>query len=160
MDIAVVPLDLAQLRALAADPGQLDGVPIADGALPPQFILAAAIEALAQGQPAIWFSVFAFVQVHPARVLGTGGFKGSPADGRVEVGYGVAGSMRGRGIATAAVRQLLGLAFAEPGVAEVLAESAVANLPSRRVVEKLGFCHIGQRDTEEDGVVDRWLLSR
>jgi RimJ/RimL family protein N-acetyltransferase len=160
MNITVVPLDLSQLRSLEADPSQLDGVPIVPGALPPQFILTAAIEALAQGKSPIWFSTFAFMQAQPARVVGTGGFKGTPADSRVEIGFGVAETVRGRGIATSAVRQLLKVAFADPEVSEVLAETAVGNFASRRVVEKIGFRHVGQRETKEDGVVDRWLLSK
>jgi hypothetical protein len=28
------------------------------------------------------------------------------------------------------------------------------------VVEKAGFTHIGQRESEDDGRVDQWLLSR
>jgi ribosomal-protein-alanine N-acetyltransferase len=160
MNITVVLLDLAQLQALMIDPTQLDGTPVVAGALPPDFILTAAIEALAQGQPPVWYSVFAFVQARPAQVVGTGGFKGAPVDGRVDVGYGVAEAMRGRGIATSAVRELLKLAFADPDVTEVLAETAVDNRPSRRVVEKAGFRHIGRRDTAEDGLVDRWLVSR
>ena len=160
MNITVVPLELSKLRALEVDPSHLDGVPIVDGALPPQFILDAAIVALAQGKPPIWFSTFAFLQTQPARVVGTGGFKGAPTDGRVEVGFGVAESVRSRGIATSAVRQLLKVAFADPAVLEVLAETAVGNFASRRVVEKIGFRHMGQRDTKEDGVVDRWLLER
>jgi RimJ/RimL family protein N-acetyltransferase len=160
MNITVVLLDLSQLRALEADPSQLDRVPIVDGALPPHFLLASAIEALAQGKPPIWFSTFAFIQEQPKRVVGTGGFKGAPADGRVEVGCGVAETVRGRGIATSAVLQLLKVAFADPEVSEVLAETAIGNVASRRVVEKIGFRHIGQRETKEDGVVDRWLLER
>jgi RimJ/RimL family protein N-acetyltransferase/ADP-ribose pyrophosphatase YjhB (NUDIX family) len=158
--LAAVSLDLSQLRALEADPSQLDGVPVIDGALPPHFILTAAIEALAHGKPPLWFSIFAFRQAQPLLIVGTGGFRGAPVNGRVEVGYGVAEPVRGRGIATSAVRQLTALAFAEPDVSAVFAETAVDNVPSRRVVEKNGFLHIGQRETTEDGVVDRWLLSR
>jgi hypothetical protein len=41
--------------------------------------------------------------------VGLLGFKGRPVDGVVEVGYGIVPSARGRGVATAAVRVLLGL---------------------------------------------------
>jgi RimJ/RimL family protein N-acetyltransferase len=58
------------------------------------------------------------------------------------------------------VRALLQLAFAEPGVLEVCAETALDNPASRRVVERLGFRCFGQRPTKDDGIVDRWLKSR
>ncbi len=159
MLITVVPLDLPQLRSLEVDPSRLGGIPVAMGALPPLFILEAAIGALQQGRSPIWFSPFVFVEKRLDQIVGTGGFKGSPVDRRVEIGYGVAEQHRGRGFATAAVRALLQVAFSDPGVAEVYAETAAFNMPSRRVVEKVGFRHLGQRVTEGDGVVDRWLTS-
>jgi ribosomal-protein-alanine N-acetyltransferase len=158
--VSVIPLDLRQLMALEVDALRLDGMRVAVGALPPRFILEAAERALREGKPSVWFSPYAFIDTRPEQIVGTGGFKGSPVDRRVEIGYGVAEEVRGKGIATAAVRALLEVAFSDPVVMEVYAETATANAPSRRVVEKAGFCHVGQRATEADGIVDRWLKSR
>jgi len=135
-------------------------MPVANGALPPPFVLQAAIGALQDGKPAIWFSPFAFIENCLNQVIGSGGFKGFPVDRRVEIGYGVAAQLRRNGFATSAVRELLKVAFSEPGVVEVYAETAADNAPSRRVVEKVGFRHLGQRATEGDGTVDQWLQSK
>jgi len=157
--LILVTLDLAQLASLLADPLQLDGMPVSDGAAPPEFLLRAALEALGRPAPAD-LVLFAFISASPAQVVGSAMLKRRPEAGRVEVGYGVAESARGKGVATAAVRLLIARAFADPGVDEVYAETAVANIASRRVGEKAGFQHIGQRDSEEDGRVDQWMITR
>jgi RimJ/RimL family protein N-acetyltransferase len=160
MPIKLVPLDLAHLAALEADPSRFDGKPVAGGALPPPAILAKAIDALRIGKPGLWHSPFVFVDERLDQVVGSGGFKGVPVDGRVEIGYGVAAAFRGSGFGTAGVRALLQAAFAQHDVATVCAETAIDNVASRRVVEKAGFRHVGQRATDDDGVVDRWQKSR
>ena len=159
MSVSIALLELPQLHALAADESHLDGVPVATGALPPVFILQAAIVALRNGKPPVWFSPFAFMDDRLGQVVGTGGFKGRPVDGRVEIGYGIAEQFRRKGFATCAVRKLLQVAFSAPAVVEVYAETAADNPASRRVVEKAGFRHLGQRETERDGTVDQWLHS-
>ncbi len=126
-------------------------MPVLAGAAPPEFLLRAAPADLA---------LFVFVSAAPAQVVGSAMLKRRPEAGRVEVGYGVAESAWGRGVATAAVRQLVAHAFADAGVREIYAETAVDNQASRRVVEKVGFSHIGQRDSAEDGWVNQWLLTR
>lgn len=151
MSITVIALTSAQLAALLADPAQLDGMPVLAGAAPPEFLLRAAPADLA---------LFAFVSASPPQVIGSAMLKRRPEAGRVEIGYGVADAARGKGVATAAVRQLMAHAFADAGVREVYAETAVDNTASRRVLEKAGFSHIGQRDSDEDGRVDRWSLAR
>ena len=151
MSITVVALSPAQLTSLLADPSQLDGMPVLAGAAPPEFLLRAASADLA---------LFAFVSASPAQVVGSAMLKRRPEAGRVEIGYGVADAARGKGVATAGVGQMVARAFADAGVREVYAETAVDNPASRRVLEKAGFSHIGQRDSEEDGRVDQWSLTR
>ena len=111
-------------------------------------------------RPPLWFSPFAFIDDRLGQVVGAGGFKGSPVDRRVEIGYGIAVRFRRQGFATCAVRELVQVAFSGQAVAEVYAETAADNLASRRVVEKVGFRHLGQRATEADGIVDQWLKSK
>lgn len=149
--ISVVALTPAQLERLLADLSQLDGMPVLAGAGPPEFLLRAA--------PAD-FALFVFISAAPAQVVGSAMLKRRPEAGRVEIGYGVADAARGKGVATAGVRQMLARAFAEPGVVEVYAETAVDNVASRRVVEKAGFQHIGQRDSADDGRVDQWVIAK
>jgi [ribosomal protein S5]-alanine N-acetyltransferase len=158
--IELLELTPSDLERLAAGEKQVGRYLVADGALPPDFILRAALDA-AQDRAALrWLAPRLFVSPEEDLVVGSGGFKGPPADRTVEIGYGVAPSARGRGVATLAVRQLVDEAFETPGVRRVYAETAVDNPASRRVVEKVGFTHTGQRDTAEDGLVDRWTITR
>lgn len=71
-------------------------------------------------------------------VVGGCGFKSAPDElGQVEIGYGLAASHQGRGIATDAVRALVDIAM-RAGTA-VIAETEDWNVASIRVLAKLGF---------------------
>ncbi|GAA2036769.1 GNAT family N-acetyltransferase [Agromyces tropicus] len=59
------------------------------------------------------------------------------------LGYWVASSANGRGLATDAARATLGLAFGELGLHRVQAATLPHNLGSQRVLEKNGFERIG-----------------
>jgi RimJ/RimL family protein N-acetyltransferase len=72
-------------------------------------------------------------------VVGDIGFHGPPSsDGVVEIGYALVAVVHGRGIATAACRRLLAVAWRD-GASAVLAEAASDNAASRRVLVKAGF---------------------
>lgn len=74
------------------------------------------------------------------RIAGECGVKALPDKaGVVEIGYGLAGPSRGRGLGTRAVRALLDELATRPGVRTVVAEVAVTNVASRRLLERLGF---------------------
>jgi RimJ/RimL family protein N-acetyltransferase len=79
----------------------------------------------------------------PAILVGSGGFKGPPEDGRVEIGYHVREAHRRRGYAEEALRALLAWAFARPEVRDVIAETAADNAASIGLLEKLGFARVG-----------------
>jgi RimJ/RimL family protein N-acetyltransferase len=73
-------------------------------------------------------------------LAGECGVKGLPADdGVVEIGYGLAAQSRGRGLGGRAVASLLTELRACPGVRSVEARVVSDNLPSRRLLERLGF---------------------
>ncbi len=75
------------------------------------------------------------------QVVGDVGFHGPPAaEGptAVELGYAVVPAVRGRGVAGAAVAQLLELAWRD-GAAEVLAGTEEDNLASQAVLRRAGF---------------------
>ena len=75
----------------------------------------------------------------PGPVIGECGLKGWPdASGTVEIGYGLAGPQRGRGYGTELVAAVVGW-LPQIGTRQVLAEVAVGNVPSRRLVERIGF---------------------
>jgi ribosomal-protein-alanine N-acetyltransferase len=72
-------------------------------------------------------------------VVGGIGLFGPPEDGRVELGYGIVESRRGRGFATEAARGMVEFALGLPGITEVVAGVDPANAASARVLEKAGL---------------------
>ena len=60
-------------------------------------------------------------------------------DGSARVGYRVAQRVAGRGVATAALRELCRLAHVDYGLRILTAETSSDNPASRRVLEKAGF---------------------
>jgi [ribosomal protein S5]-alanine N-acetyltransferase len=84
------------------------------------------------------------VEVASGEVIGTAGFFGPPRDGVVEIGYGIVPSRQRRGYAAEAVRALLDLAAAQPGVTEVIAHAEADNIPSIRVLQKNGLTYQGR----------------
>jgi [ribosomal protein S5]-alanine N-acetyltransferase len=67
-------------------------------------------------------------------------------DGVADVGYRVAERVAGRGVATAAVRDLCLLAATRHGVRRLRAATSTANVASQRVLEKAGFVAVGPAD--------------
>lgn len=90
-----------------------------------------------------WFVTLA----EDGRVIGDCGTFGPPAeDGRVEIGYGLAGPFRGRGFGTEAVRTLVDWLVAQDEVRTVTASVEVGNEPSRRLLATLGFALVAESD--------------
>lgn len=130
------------------------GINALAGALPPAFVAARALGQLAAGKPAHWCSTF-YVVDGAGNVVGGCGFKDAPEGGEVEIGYAIAPACRQGGIGTSAVQQLLTIA-ATSAVHTVVADIDPANLPSTRLVQKLGFTATGKfTDANGDELV-RW----
>lgn len=103
------------------------------------------LDALPEGiVPGTFVVVVPVGDVH--EVVGQLGTIGPVADG-VEVGYGINPSWQGRGIATAALGQLLDRLAAQ-GVHRVVATTAADNAASVAVLRHHGFvpAHVGQHD--------------
>ena len=81
-------------------------------------------------------------------VVGSIGLFWPPADGVLEIGYGIAASRRGRGYAPESTRAVTEHAFTAPGVHTVVAGVELANPPSIRVLEKAGY-HRSDTDAEQ-----------
>ena len=64
-------------------------------------------------------------------------------DGTAVLGYRVAQHVAGRGVATATVRELCGLAAARHGLRTLKAETTHDNVASQRVLIKAGFVPVG-----------------
>ncbi|NUP37137.1 MAG: GNAT family N-acetyltransferase [Streptomyces sp.] len=67
-------------------------------------------------------------------------------DGEAEVGFRLAEHAAGRGVATAAVRDLCRLAVTRHGLRTLRAGAAHGNAASRRVLAKTGFVPVGPAD--------------
>lgn len=101
------------------------------------------------------------VVVDEASMLaGWGGFKGPPRNGVVEIRYAIAAQLRGRGIATAAVQELVRDAFNDPEVTAVVAHTDAAPNPSARVLAKAGFACEGEVPDDEIGLAWRFRHQR
>jgi [ribosomal protein S5]-alanine N-acetyltransferase len=71
--------------------------------------------------------------------------------GAANVGYRVAQQVAGRGVATAAVRQLCELAPARHGLRTLRAATSVRNVASQKVLLKSGFVEAGPADPADVG---------
>jgi ribosomal-protein-alanine N-acetyltransferase len=118
------PLQALSLAALRAQLRRRSGVP-----LDRSFAGKAQWIVERDGVPAGWISLTVLDREH----------------GRGAVGYTIGEAFRGQGCATAAVRQLIALAF-DPtglGLARLEAVEAVGNRASQRVLERAGFTREG-----------------
>jgi RimJ/RimL family protein N-acetyltransferase len=81
-------------------------------------------------------------------IVGECGTKGAPdRGGAVEIGYGLAGPSRGRGLGTRAVRRLVDDLARRPGIRAIVAEVEASNVASRKVLERAGFTVSGADHT-------------
>ena len=110
-----------------------------------------------------WWTVL-FILTKPERaVCGAGGFRGPPTpSGMVEIGYSIAPSLRGRGLATEAARLLVEYALADARVSLVQAHTLSVANASTRILEKLGFARVEEyvNPTEHTDPVWRWERRR
>lgn len=97
----------------------------------------------------------AWMMISGDEVVGLCSYRRPPANGEVEIGYGVAASRRGLGHATRAVEALCAEAMAA-GVRVLCADTAIANPASGRVLAKNGFVSFGTRIDPDDGNVVIW----
>ncbi len=160
MPIALLAVPLEHLALLAAGhtPSPLAATP--PEALPPPFVPQRTLEQLANCKSASWCCLFYIVHAHTGEVLGTCGFKDEPRAGRVEVGYGVAPAHRDKGYATEALACLVELARSLDPEVVLLAQVDADNLPSTRVVRKLGFVPTGTKVDEDGEHLVQWLSRR
>jgi RimJ/RimL family protein N-acetyltransferase len=77
-------------------------------------------------------------------VVGGIGFHGPPRDGLVEVGYGVVPSVRGRGVASLALRRILEIASRYPEVDRVCGRTNPDNVASQKVLMSGGLRYVGR----------------
>jgi RimJ/RimL family protein N-acetyltransferase len=106
-----------------------------------------------------------FFDARTGAVLGAGGLHRRIGPRAWEIGYWVHVDHVGRGVATAAVAQLVAEAFADPDVEAVQIHHDDANVASGAVARKAGFTDLGTVEKStgapaETGVERRWRLER
>src|SRR5665213_2059643 len=90
-------------------------------------------------------------------VVGLCGIKETPApDGEVEIGYGIAASRQRRGFMTRGLALVLAALRDDPAIRAVVAETAVDNVASQRVLAGNEFEQTGTRVDPADGELIRW----
>lgn len=78
----------------------------------------------------------------------------------VEIGWRLASGYWGEGLATEGARAVLRYAFVSVGLERVVAITAVPNLPSRRVMERIGMRHLPGLDFDHPGLPEGHPLRR
>jgi L-amino acid N-acyltransferase YncA len=132
----------------------------ADGALHARIpqAMGIAIRDIDSGAAAALPTVWVIVRREDALIVGDLGTHGPPdSAGSVEIGYSLAPSARGQGIGAAAVGALVRRLATVPGIRQVTAVTGAGNVPSRRLLERLGFqLDVSLPDTGEV----RYVLTR
>ncbi|MQA82955.1 MAG: GNAT family N-acetyltransferase [Streptosporangiales bacterium] len=81
-------------------------------------------------------------------------------DATARLGYRVAEHVAGRGMATATVREVCGLAVAQHGLRALSAATSTENVASRKVLIKAGFVPVGPADPTDIGGKQGTLFQR
>jgi len=90
--------------------------------------------------------------------VGSGGFKGKPINGVIEIAYGVFEPYRKQGIGTGICKELLDLAIrTDPGI-RIIARTLVEENFSGRILKKNNFRFAGLVNDPEDGTVCEWVF--
>lgn len=153
--IALVVPTQDEIRALLGGAKKCRGLAVADGAAPPPFLLERGLGP----DTTRWESPRLFVDEAERAVVGSGCFKTKPNGRRVEIGYGVAPMLQGRGYATGGVGLMVDEALGSGEVDEVQAATLPANKASVRVLMKLGFVVYGE-GMDEEGAVELWRVRK
>ena len=98
--------------------------------------------------------------VADGQLAGTAGYKGKPNLGIVEVGYSVVPELQRRGIATAAVRQLVDRAFTDSAVESVVAETLETLPASQKVLVACGFALASRSRQAGDISILRYSIAK
>ena len=144
-----------EVANLLVAPGIFRDFSVCAEALPPVVMLEQALAS----EEGLWLTPRLFCVERAFQIVGSGGFKSGPRDGRVEIGYGIAPMCRRRGYGTEGVRLLVEEAFASERIDEVFAEVAVWNEASQSLLRKLGF-RVLEGIIGDEGPMDIWVLQK
>jgi RimJ/RimL family protein N-acetyltransferase len=99
-----------------------------------------------------------YLSVLEGTVVGGGGFKEPPQDGRVEIAYFTAPGFEGRGHATETARALIAIATETDPALLIAAQTLPEENASTTILRKLGFRLHGSVQHPEDGEIWEWRL--
>jgi|SRR5687768_9548553 len=90
------------------------------------------------------------------KIVGAGGYKGKPKEGKVEIAYGTFKKCEGQGVGTEICRQLVLLSLqTDPGI-RITARTLQDGHASIAILKKNGFECLGIVYDKEDGNVLEW----
>ena len=152
--LRLIPLNLEALRLLLDDRQKMErylGLTVTDVVLDEpvrQAIERDVLKGVAENEEDyLWYTNWEVVLKEENCSIGGLAFKGPPnREGEVEVGYGLQPPYRGKGYMTEAMREAFRWAFEEPRVQAFIGEVEKTNLPSIRVLQRLGMAR--NRETE------------
>lgn len=104
------------------------------------------------------WGTYLFMLKDGAALVGSGGFKGGPLEGAVEVGYEIAPEFQGQGFATEATRAMIEHAFSFEDVLVAQAHTLAEPNASTRVLEKVRMLMVETIEDSEKGPIWRWVL--
>ncbi|MDQ3291237.1 MAG: GNAT family N-acetyltransferase [Bacteroidota bacterium] len=93
-------------------------------------------------------------------IIGCGGYKGQPKDGKIEIAYGTFEEYQNQGVGTEICRQLVQLSLQTDPSVKITARTLPDNLASIGILKKNGFECNGLVFDEEDGEVLEWELKK
>jgi aminoglycoside 6'-N-acetyltransferase len=96
-------------------------------------------------QPGFWFQL-GIADAQDMQLIGDIGLLLSADGSSAEIGYTLARSAQGRGLATLAVREAVALVFECSEASQVLATTDARNRPSIRLLERIGMQRVEDRD--------------
>ena len=157
--VRLEPATADHVRALIAGDdafAEQFGLAVSPGYLEFDGVLEHFLTALDAGADPSWHTQLIVHRADRA-LIGLGGFKGPPTDGRVEIGYGISPAYRHQGYATEAAQLMVDTARAA-GVTTVIAHTLPETNHSTRLLTTLGFAQTTTVDDPDDGPVWRWEL--
>jgi ribosomal-protein-alanine N-acetyltransferase len=92
--------------------------------------------------------------------VGSGGFKGRPMDGRVEIAYGTFPSFQHKGIGTMICKELVMLTLRTDPTVKITARTLMEESHSTKILKKNGFLWQGVVVDPDDGEVWEWEYVR
>ena len=105
-----------------------------------------------------WLNYFVIHRMEKT-LIGDCGFLGKPDENKtVEIGYSIIPQYRKMGFATEMVSSIINWAFSTKQVDRIIAHTVEENIPSIKVLEKLGFKLIGDKIESNEGLKCLWEL--